>query len=142
MPEHLSFCATLMTNYSEGAANWCRFILRSDEAMGRQSKPARRFFHTLLQQYVAYRRVNPALCKETLTFHDLLEVALPGDYELITNLIEGFHREEAAEKDLIDFCLSLPNRLLAEGRTVYPLIDCTKMGPFREDMVTGPTFAD
>ena len=106
---------------------------RSD---GSAVETARRFFHTLLQQYVAYRRVNPALCKETLTFYDLLEVALPGDYELITNLIEGFHREEAAEKDLIDFCLSLPNRLLAEGRTVYPLIDCTKMGPFQEDMVT------
>src|SRR5512144_916813 len=33
---------------------------------------ARRFFQTLLQQYVAYRRVNPSLCKSTLTFHDLL----------------------------------------------------------------------
>ena len=107
---------------------------RSD---GTAVETAKRFFHTLLQQFVAYRRVNPALCKETLTFHDLLEVALPGDYELITNLIDGFHREQAVEKDLIDFCLSLPNRLLAEGRTVYPLIDCTKIGPFREDLVSG-----
>src|SRR5512143_543484 len=61
---------------------------------------ARRFFQSLLQQYVAYRRVNPSLCKATLTFHDLLELALPSDYELITNLIEGFHREQASERDL------------------------------------------
>ena len=111
------------------------FAFRRSE--GTAAETARRFFQTFLQQYVAYRRVNPALCKETLTFHDLLEVALPGDFELITNLIDGFHREQASEKDLIDFCLSLPNRLLAEGRTVYPLIDCTNIGPFREDMVSG-----
>jgi serine/threonine-protein kinase RsbW len=98
---------------------------------------ARRFFQTLLQQYVAYRRVNPSLCKATLTFHDLLELALPSDFELITNLIEGFHREQSAERDLIDFCLSLPNRLHAEGRAVYPLIDCTRIGPFREQAATG-----
>src|SRR6185436_18180233 len=111
------------------------FAFRRSE--GTAAETARRFFQTFLQQYVAYRRVNPALCKETLTFHDLLEVALPGDFELITNLIDGFHREQASEKDLIDFCLSLPNRLLAEGRTVYPLLDCTNIGPFREDMVSG-----
>ena len=98
---------------------------------------ARRFFQTCLQQYVAYRRVNPSLCKATLTFHDLLELALPGDYEVVTNLIEGFQREQASERDFIDFCLSLPNRLSAERRTVYPLIDCTKIGPFREDVTIG-----
>ncbi len=98
---------------------------------------ARRFFQTVLQQYVAYRRVNPALCKATLTFHDLRELALPSDYELITNLIEGFEREQASERDLISFCFSVPNRLHAEGRAVYSLIDCTKIGPFREEMATG-----
>src|SRR5258708_7760927 len=35
---------------------------------------ASRFFQTVLQQYVAYRRVNPSLCKATLTFHDLSEL--------------------------------------------------------------------
>lgn len=98
---------------------------------------ARRFFQSLLQQYVAYRRVDPSLCRTTLTFHELLELALPSDYELITNLIEGFHREQASERDLVDFCLSLPNRLSAEGRAVYPLVDCTKIGSFREQVATG-----
>src|SRR5215813_9581446 len=58
---------------------------------------ARRLFQSLLQQYTAYRRVNPSLCKGTLTFNDLLELALPGDYELIANLIEAFQREQASE---------------------------------------------
>src|SRR5215813_8417904 len=34
---------------------------------------ARRFFQSVLQQYIAYRRVNPSLSKATLTFNDLLE---------------------------------------------------------------------
>jgi len=98
---------------------------------------ARRFFQILLQQLVAYRRVNPSLCKTTLTFHDLLELALPSDYELINNLIEGFEREQGSERTLIDYCLSLPNRLHAEGRAIYPLIDCTRIGPFKEEVATG-----
>src|SRR5262249_18849307 len=93
---------------------------------------ARRFFLTSLQQFIAYRRVNASLCNSTLTFHDLSELALPSDYELITNLIEGFHREQPSDREFVDFCFSLPNRLAAEGRAVYPLIDCTAIGPLRE----------
>src|SRR5262245_15372479 len=51
---------------------------------------ARRFFQSLLQQFVAYRRVKPALCNASLTFQDLSELALPSDYEVVSNLIEGF----------------------------------------------------
>jgi serine/threonine-protein kinase RsbW len=98
---------------------------------------ARRFFQTLLQQYVAYRRVNLSLCKATLTFHDLLELALPSDYELVNNLIESFQREQESENTLVNFCLSLPNRLSAEGRAIYPLIDCTRIGPFMEEAAIG-----
>src|ERR1700730_206815 len=50
---------------------------------------ARRFFQNLLQQYIAYRRVDPSLCEARMTFHDLLELALPGDYALVGELIEG-----------------------------------------------------
>src|SRR5436190_4506346 len=39
------------------------FALRPGDATAAET--ARRFFHTLLQQFVAYRRVNPTLCKET-----------------------------------------------------------------------------
>src|SRR5437870_8246569 len=53
---------------------------------------ARRFFQNVLQQFVAYRRVDPALCTAPLTFNDLLERALPADYELIGTLLESFER--------------------------------------------------
>ena len=98
---------------------------------------ARRFFQTSLQQFIAYRRVNASICNSTLTFHDLSELALPSDYELITNLIEGFEREKSSDREFVDFCFSLPNRLSAEGRPVYPLVDCTPIGPLREGMVIG-----
>jgi len=49
---------------------------------------ARRFFLNLLQQYIAYRRVDPALCNARMSFHDLVELALPGDYELVLRVAD------------------------------------------------------
>ena len=56
---------------------------------------ARSFFQSFIQQYIAYRRVDPSLCEAQLTFHDLVELALPTDYELVSELIESFERERA-----------------------------------------------
>lgn len=98
---------------------------------------ARRFFQIFLQQYVAYRRVDPSLCEAPLTFHDLLDLALPSDFELISNLLEGFGREQSSEANLINFCFSLPHRLKTQGRAIYPLIDCMSLRPFREDLGLG-----
>lgn len=96
---------------------------------------ARRFFHNLLQQYIAYRRVDPSLCDARMTFHDLLELALPGDYELVSELIEGFERERAAgdQGDFVRFCLNAPHRFSAAGRKVFHLIDCTKFASPSKD---------
>ena len=98
---------------------------------------ARRFFRSCLQQYIAYRRVNPSLCRGTLTLHDLQELALPGDYEFVTSLLEGFQREQSSDADLITFCFGLPDRLASAGRAVYPFIDCTEVSPVRDEMATG-----
>ena len=95
---------------------------------------ARRFFQTFLQQYVAYRRVDPSLCQAPLTFHDLLELALPSDYELVNTWIEGFEREQGSSENLVTFCFGLPRRLTAEGRRVFPLIDCMGLRPFRDEV--------
>src|SRR5262252_6863920 len=103
---------------------------------------ARRYFQTVLQQYIAYRRVNSAFSRATLTFNDLLELALPADYELITNLLEAFHREQSSETDFINFCFALPERLRAAGRVVFPLIDCTAIGPSREGLGVGQRVAE
>lgn len=98
------------------------------------SETARRYFRKFIQQYIAYRRVDPSLCEAPLTFRDLAELALPTDYELLTNLIEGFEREESAQRDFVDFCFGLPYRLMAEGRSVYPLIDCMAVQSFEEHL--------
>lgn len=98
---------------------------------------ARRFFQNFLQQYVAYRRVDPSLCDAPLTFHDLLELAPASDFESVSNLLEAFNREENSEREFVNFCFSLPHRLAAEGKRTYPLIDCMALRPFREDMIVG-----
>jgi serine/threonine-protein kinase RsbW len=96
---------------------------------------ARRFFQDLLQQYIAYRRVDPSLCKVRMTFHDLLELALPGDYELVSELIEGFERERAGGDpgDFVRFCLNAPHRFAAAGRQVFHLIDCIQLSSTSKD---------
>lgn len=95
---------------------------------------ARRFFQTFLQQYIAYRRVDPSLCQAPLTFNDLLELALPSDYELVNSLIEAFEREQVSSENLITFCFGLPHRFKGEARGVFPLIDCLAVRPFRDDV--------
>lgn len=92
--------------------------------------PARSFFQSFIQQYIAYRRVDPSLCEASLTFHDLVELALPTDYELISELIEGFERERASTDPnaLVGFCLAAPQRVAAAARrSVFPLIDCVRL---------------
>jgi serine/threonine-protein kinase RsbW len=92
--------------------------------------PARGFFQSFIQQYIAYRRVDPSLCEASLTFHDLVELALPTDHELISELIEGFERERASTdaNALVSFCLSAPHRVAAAARrSVFPLIDCVRL---------------
>lgn len=98
---------------------------------------ARRFFQSLLQQFIAYRRVEPSLCEAPLTFHDLAELALPSDYELVSNLLEGFDRERSNDEDLVPFCFGVPRRLSASGRKLYPLIDCMRVPPFRDEVSVG-----
>ena len=90
---------------------------------------ARRLFQSFLQQYIAYRRVDPTLCDASLTLHDLSELGLPGDYELISELIESFDRERAGgdERDLMRFSLNTPRRLIAAGRNIFPLVDCVQL---------------
>src|ERR1041385_9133257 len=48
---------------------------------GRLTEEAAGFFRAFLQQYVAYRRIDPTLCRTPLTLHDSAELALPTDYE-------------------------------------------------------------
>lgn len=85
------------------------------------------FFRSFVQQYVAYRRVDPSLLATALTVEDVAEAALPTDYEAITLLLESFARERTSADDLtfLRFCLNAPHKLaVATKRPVLPLIDC------------------
>src|SRR5437016_369970 len=100
-------------------------------AFGKDDEPAAKtavnFFQTFLQQYIAYRRVDPSLCNATLTLHELTELALPTDYEAVTRIVESFERERSAEDDtsFVRFCLAAPRKLAADvKRSLVPLIDC------------------
>jgi serine/threonine-protein kinase RsbW len=117
------------------------FAVRQND--GTPSDTARRFFHNFLQQYVAYRRVDPSLCEAPLTFHDLLELALPGDYELVSELLESFERERNAsdQRDFVSFCLNAPHRLTAAGRTVFHLIDFIGLAPLKDEVAIGQEVA-
>lgn len=96
----------------------------------KQSEVAAKFFHSFLQQYIAYRRVDPSLSARPVGFYELTELALPTDYEAITSLIETFERERSAADDtaFLNFCLAAPARLAAETRrSILPLLDCVPM---------------
>jgi serine/threonine-protein kinase RsbW len=105
---------------------------------------ARSFFQNLVQQYIAYRRVDPSLCNAPLTFHDLIELALPSDYELISTLVESFERErlDADQRAFLRFSLTAPQRLKAAGRSIFTLIDSTQLGrPGKGEVTLGRELA-
>ena len=112
---------------------------RSD---GTSTDAARRFFQNFLQQYIAYRRVDPSVCEAPLTLHDLLELALPSDHELVNTMLENFERERAAsdQRDFVRFCLNAPQRLTAAGRNVFHLIDCVQLAG-QDDIMLGQEMA-
>jgi serine/threonine-protein kinase RsbW len=106
---------------------------------GRLSDVASDFFRAFVQQYVAYRRVDPTLCRTPMTLHDSVEFALPTDYEAINALVESFERARLAADDIafLKFCLAAPQKLAAATkRTVLPLIDCLQFAaPPRDDVL-------
>jgi len=117
------------------------FALRPGD--GSAAETARRFFQNFLQQYIAYRRVDPSLCDAPLGFHDLVELALPGDYELVAELVESFERQRAAndERDFVRFCLNVPHRVSASGRKVFQLIDYLGLAAFSDETMLGQEVA-
>src|SRR5260370_1022553 len=116
------------------------FVLRPGDG---SAETARRFFQNCLQQYIAYRRVDPSLCDAPLGLHDLVELALPGDYELVAELVESFERQRAAndERDFVRFCLNAPHRVSASGRKVFQLIDYLRPAASRDETMLGQELA-
>jgi hypothetical protein len=79
------------------------------------------FFRSFLQQYVAYRRVDPSLCTNPLSLRDVLDLSLSTDYDGVSALLESFEHERASADaaSFLRFCLGAPakvgRRLQAEN---------------------------
>lgn len=88
---------------------------------------AKQFFQTFIRQCVAFRRNDSALCESPATLGDLVELAMPADYEWVERLVESYERELKSndERALIRFCFSAPQRVTAAR--VFTMIDCVQL---------------
>ncbi len=86
---------------------------------------ARRFLHTFLTQLVAHRRDDHALVHAPPPLRDLIELAVPQDYEWIERLIEAFERARDGDDEgaLVRLCLSAPQTAAARGARTVVLFD-------------------
>src|SRR4030095_16857326 len=50
------------------------------------------FLNNFLQQYLAFRRNEPALCNSALTLQDIVELAPPADLDWIDQLVQLYGR--------------------------------------------------
>ena len=76
------------------------------------------FLNTWLQQYIAYRRREPALCHASLTLNDLRELAPSTDRDWIEDLIDAYdqHRFDEDDRELVRFCLNTIRRVPGDLR--------------------------
>jgi serine/threonine-protein kinase RsbW len=83
------------------------------------------FLTAFLQQYIAFRRNEPALCHAALTLQDLLELAPPSDLEWVGQLVEAYKRQRFSNDDkaLVRFCLGAPQRVPAGSGRPFVMLD-------------------
>ena len=83
------------------------------------------FLNTFLQQYIAYRRDEPALCQASLTFTDLVQLAPTSDYEWIRRLVDSYNLQRFNNDDraLVRFCLSAPQRVPLRSGRPFVMLD-------------------
>ena len=83
------------------------------------------FLNTFLQQYVAFRRDEPALCRASLTLTDLVQLAPSSDYEWIQRLVDFYNLQRFSNDDkaLVRFCLSVPQRVPSRSGRPFVMLD-------------------
>jgi serine/threonine-protein kinase RsbW len=95
------------------------------------------FLNTFLQQYVACRRNQPALCQASLTLDELVKLAPPADLDWIEPLVEAYQRQRFSEDDLalVRLCLSAPARVPIDIAIPFVMFDAVQLSGFGEDSV-------
>jgi len=83
------------------------------------------FLNAFLQQYVAFRRDEPALCRASLTLTDLVQLAPSSDYEWIQRLVDSYNLQRFSNDDkaLVRFCLSVPQRVPSRNGRPFVMLD-------------------
>ena len=95
------------------------------------------FLNTFVQQYIAYRRDEPAVTHSTLTLQDLVELAPPADLEWIEQLVESYTRLRFSNDDkaLVRFCLGAPQRIpIGRGRP-FVMLDGSQLAEYLNGVV-------
>jgi hypothetical protein len=83
------------------------------------------FLQTVLQQYLAFRRKEPALCRAPITLQDVLELAPSSDLEWIEPLVKMYERIRFSNdnKALVRFCLGAPQRISVRSGKPFVMFD-------------------
>jgi len=83
------------------------------------------FLQTVLQQYLAFRRKEPALCRAPLTLQDISELAPSSDLEWIEPLVKMYERIRFSNdnKALVRFCLGAPQRIPSRSGRPFVMFD-------------------
>lgn len=98
------------------------FAFSSDDKT--PARAARRFFHTFIQQLVAWRRQDTSQAVALQPLAELADQSAPGDYEWVEQLIESVERSrDDDERALVRLCLSAPLRASARGARTLVMLD-------------------
>lgn len=87
------------------------------------------FLNSFLQQYLAFRRNEPALCHSALTLQDLVALAPTADVEWIEQLVESYARVRFSNdnKELVRFCLGAPQRVPPQMGRPFVMLDGSQL---------------
>ena len=98
------------------------------------------FLSSFLQQYIAFRRNEPALCDAALTLQDLLVLAPSTDLLWIEQLVQLYERVRSSndKKELVRLCLSAPQRVPPHLGRSFVMLDGAELAEdLNGDVVLG-----
>ena len=87
------------------------------------------FLNNFLQQYLAFRRNDPALCTSALSLQDLVALAPIADLDWIDQLVQVYTRVRFSndDKELVRFCLGAPERLPTKYGRPFVMLDGSQL---------------
>lgn len=95
------------------------------------------FLNTFLQQYIAYRRAESALCHASLTLDELVQLAPAADLPWIEELVDAYNRQRFGDDDreLVRLCLTAPQRVRENDARPFVLLDAVQLSSYAESHV-------